>query len=145
MASGWLSTNTGTVVCQETGQQRLTGVDILWDIRRYPIRRLSPQTNESLIEVGTALNIALDCLDQMRDLRDAYRSKVNEIFRDDMKNPVALLFKRGHHSAGSFGALDEFHVLPRPNPVMTLLAVFGEALRVRDGRLSGPDKSWAVS
>ena len=81
----------------------------------------------------------------MRDLRDAYRSKVNEIFRDDMKNPVALLFKRGHHSAGSFGALDEFHVLPRPNPVMTLHAVFGEALRVRDGRLSGPDKSWAVN
>ena len=105
--------------------------------------KLVTQTNQSLIEVGMALSVALDDLDQMKDLKDAYQKKVNEIFGGDMENPVALLFKRGHHSAGSFGALDEFHVLPRPNPVMTLLAVFGETLRGHDRTLSGPDQGWA--
>ena len=104
---------------------------------------LVTQTNESLIEAGKAFNVALEYLDQMKDLKDAYQNKVNGIFGGDMENPVALLFKRGHHSAGSFGALDEFQVLPRPNPVMTLLAVFGEALHGRDRKLSGPDRSWA--
>ena len=56
--------------------------------------KLVTRTNESLIEVGKAINDALDYLDQMKDLKDAYRSKVNEIFRGDMENPVALLFKR---------------------------------------------------
>ena len=105
--------------------------------------KLVTETNQSLIEAGKTFNVALDHLDQMRELKDTYQGKVNQIFGGDMENPVALLFKRGHHSAGSFGAIDEFHVLPRPNPVMTLLAVFGEALRGRDRRLSGPDQSWA--
>ena len=105
--------------------------------------KLVTQTNQSLIEVGKAFNVALDYLDQMKDLKDAYQNKVNEIFRGDMENPVALLFKRGHHSAGSFGALDESHLLPRPNPVETILAVFGEALGGRDhSRRTGPDAKW---
>ena len=104
---------------------------------------LVTRTNESLIEVGKALGVALDDLDQMKDLKDAYQNKVNEIFHGDMENPVALMWNFNHQPGGSFGALDESHIVPRPNPVETILAVFGEALCGRDhSRRTGPDAKW---
>ena len=104
---------------------------------------LIAQTNESLIEAGKTFNVALDYLDQMKDLKDAYQNKVNGIFGGDMENPVALMWKFNHQPGGSFGALDESHIVPRPNPVETILAVFGEALRGRDhSRRTGPDAKW---
>lgn len=104
---------------------------------------LIAQTNESLVEVGKTLNTALDRRDQIKDLKDAYHSRVNTIFASDMENPGALMWKFGHQPGGSFGALDESHIVPRPNPVETILAVFGEALGGRDhSRRTGPDAKW---
>ena len=101
------------------------------------------QTNKSLLELGKAVGKALADLDKVRDLKNAYQNKVNSIFAGDMDNSAALLFKRGHHSAGSFGAISESHLLPQPNPVETVLAIFGELLKGRDNRhKTGPDAKW---
>lgn len=101
------------------------------------------ETEQRMTAATEAIAAAVDALDRVAEVRDIYHVKWREVFRDDTDHPVALQFKAGQRSGGTFGALDAAHVVGRVDAVEMVAALVGHVVRGRDrGRMTSRDDHW---